>query len=136
VATDTASKVGPQSYAGTGPKHQPNFPRRTTRPRAARPIVLVSVARHERESTHAGLITQRVEQSRLPAIYPYPLYAERGGLMTYTCDPAELALQRADDLHRVLHGAKPGEIPIYQATHFKFMVNLNAASTYVGEDRP
>jgi len=78
-------------------------------------------------STHAGLITQWVEQSRLPAIYPYPLYAERGGLMTYTCDPAELALQRADDLHRVLHGAKPGDIPIYQATHFMFMVNLNAA---------
>jgi putative ABC transport system substrate-binding protein len=76
---------------------------------------------------HAGLITQWVEQSRLPAIYPYTAYAEHGGLMTYTYDPAELARQLADDVHRVLHGAKPGDIPIYQATRFKFMVNLNAA---------
>jgi putative tryptophan/tyrosine transport system substrate-binding protein len=78
-------------------------------------------------ATNAGLITHWVEQSRLPAIYPYPAYAEQGGLMTYTFDPAELARQLAEDVHRVLHGVKPGDIPIYQAAHFKFTVNLNAA---------
>ena len=76
---------------------------------------------------HAGLISQRVKENRLPAIYPYPVYAEHGGLMTYTYDPTELARQLADDLHQVLHGAKPGDIPIYQATRFKFTVDLNTA---------
>jgi len=76
---------------------------------------------------HAALITQWAEQTRLPAIYPYTAYAEHGGLMTYTYDPPELARQLADNVHRVLHGAKPGDIPIYQATRFKFIVNLNAA---------
>ncbi len=78
-------------------------------------------------STHAGLITRWVEESRLPAMYPYRVYAEHGGLMTYTYDPAELARQLADDVHQVLHGAKPGDIPIYQASRFNFTVNLNAA---------
>jgi ABC-type uncharacterized transport system substrate-binding protein len=78
-------------------------------------------------SAHPGLIAQLAEVSRLPAIYPYPAYAEHGGLMTYTYDPAELGRQLADDVHQVLHGAKPGDIPIYQATRFTFTVNLNAA---------
>ena len=78
-------------------------------------------------ATHARLITQWADETRLPAMYPYPVYAEHGGLMTYTFDPAELGRQVADDVHQVLHGARPGDIPIYQATRFKFTVNLNAA---------
>lgn len=76
---------------------------------------------------HARLITQRAEEDRLPAIYPYASYAEHGALMTYTYDPADLDRQLAHDVHQVLHGAKPGDIPIYQATRFKLMLNLNAA---------
>jgi len=76
---------------------------------------------------HPRLITQRTEQDRSPAMYPYPAYAENGGLMTYTFDPAELARQVAHDVHQVLHGAKPGDIPIFQATRFKLTLNLNAA---------
>jgi putative ABC transport system substrate-binding protein len=78
-------------------------------------------------SGHSDLIAQLTEESRLPAIYPYRVYADHGGLMTYTFDPAEFGPQVARDVHQVLHGAKPGDIPIYQATRFKFIVNLNAA---------
>ena len=76
---------------------------------------------------HARLITQWAEENRLPAIYPYASYADHGALMIYTFDPADLARQVADDVHHVLHGAKPGDIPIYQATRFKLMLNLSAA---------
>jgi putative ABC transport system substrate-binding protein len=78
---------------------------------------------------HARLITQWAEQNRLPAMYPYRGYVENRGLMTYTFDPAELARQVAYDVHQVLHGEKPGDIPIYQATRFKLALNLNAART-------
>jgi ABC-type uncharacterized transport system substrate-binding protein len=78
-------------------------------------------------NTHARLIIRSAEQNRLPTMYPYQSYAEAGGLMTYTYDPAELGRQVAADVHDVLHGAKPGDIPIYQATHYKFIVNLKAA---------
>jgi putative tryptophan/tyrosine transport system substrate-binding protein len=76
---------------------------------------------------HAALIVGLAKQSRLPAMYPYATYAEYGGLMTYTFDPADLARQLANDVHQVLHGAKPGDIPIYQATRFKLTINLLAA---------
>jgi len=76
---------------------------------------------------HAGLITHWVGESRLPAIYPCPVYAEHGGLMVYTFDPTDLARQLADDVHQVLHGAKPSDIPIYQATKFELLINLKAA---------
>ena len=35
----------------------------------------------------------------------------------------------ADDVHEILNGAKPGDIPIYQSTKFEFLINLNAAKT-------
>jgi putative ABC transport system substrate-binding protein len=78
-------------------------------------------------SLHARLIIRMAQESRLPAIYPYPVYAEEGGLITYTYDPAELGRRVADDVHQVLHGAKPGDIPIYQPTRFKLTIDLKAA---------
>ena len=33
----------------------------------------------------------------------------------------------ADDVHDILNGAKPGDIPIYQPTQFEFLINLKAA---------
>jgi putative tryptophan/tyrosine transport system substrate-binding protein len=34
----------------------------------------------------------------------------------------------ANDLHEVLNGAKPGDIPIYQPTNFALVINLKAAN--------
>jgi putative ABC transport system substrate-binding protein len=34
----------------------------------------------------------------------------------------------ADDVHEILNGAKPSDIPIYQPTKFEFLINLRAAN--------
>ena len=47
--------------------------------------------------------------------------------MAYETDLAELFRRMADDVHQILNGAKPGDIPIYQPTKFEFLVNLKAA---------
>jgi putative ABC transport system substrate-binding protein len=73
------------------------------------------------------LIVELVEKSRLPAMYPWRDYVEAGGLMTYAADFAELFRRIADDVHEILNGAKPGDIPIYQPTKFELVVNLKAA---------
>jgi putative ABC transport system substrate-binding protein len=73
------------------------------------------------------LIIEMVEKSRLPAMYPWRDYVEAGGLMAYKPDPGELGRRMADNVHQILNGAKPGDIPIYQPTKFEFVVNLKAA---------
>jgi putative ABC transport system substrate-binding protein len=73
------------------------------------------------------LIAELAEKSRLPAMYPFRDYVEAGGLMAYGTDLAELWRRLADDVHQILNGAKPGDIPIYQPTKFEFLVNLKAA---------
>ena len=73
------------------------------------------------------LIVDLAEKSRLPAIYAFRDYVEAGGLMAYETDLAELFRRMANDVHQILNGAKPGDIPIYQPTKFEFLVNLKAA---------
>jgi putative tryptophan/tyrosine transport system substrate-binding protein len=73
------------------------------------------------------LIVELAGKTRLPAMYAWRDYVEAGGLMSYGTDFAELWRRLADDVHEVLNGAKPGDIPIYQPTKFEFLVNLKAA---------
>jgi putative tryptophan/tyrosine transport system substrate-binding protein len=47
--------------------------------------------------------------------------------MAYETDLAELFRRMADDVHQILNGAKPADIPIYQPTKFEFLINLRAA---------
>jgi putative tryptophan/tyrosine transport system substrate-binding protein len=73
------------------------------------------------------LIVELAEKNRLPAIYPYRDYVEAGGLMAYQADQSELGRRLADDVHEILNGTKPGDIPIYQPTKYEFLINLRAA---------
>jgi putative tryptophan/tyrosine transport system substrate-binding protein len=73
------------------------------------------------------LIVELVEKSRLPAIYGYREYVQAGGLMAYEGELGELGRRMADDVHEILNGAKPGDIPIYQQTKFALIINLKAA---------
>jgi ABC-type uncharacterized transport system substrate-binding protein len=76
---------------------------------------------------HRELIVQLAEKNRLPVMCPYRDYVEAGGLMAYTVDLAELLRRMADDVHQILKGAKPGDIPIYQPTKFELLINLRTA---------
>jgi len=76
---------------------------------------------------HRQLIAELARKNRLPAICPYRDHVDAGVLMGYTVDLAELLIRMADDVHKILHGAKPGDIPIYQATRFQLLINLKTA---------
>jgi putative ABC transport system substrate-binding protein len=75
------------------------------------------------------LIVELAEKHRLPICYPYRDYVDLGGLMAYAPDLGELAQRLADNVHQILNGAKPGDIPIYQPTRFQLVINLKAAKT-------
>jgi putative ABC transport system substrate-binding protein len=76
---------------------------------------------------HRRLIAELAEKNRLPTMCPYRDYVDAGGLMAYTVDLAELLRRLADDVHQILNGAKPGDIPIYQPTKFELLINLKTA---------
>jgi putative ABC transport system substrate-binding protein len=47
--------------------------------------------------------------------------------MGYAVDLAELLKRMADDVHQILKGAKPGDIPIYQPVKFELLINMKTA---------
>jgi putative ABC transport system substrate-binding protein len=76
---------------------------------------------------HRALLVELAGKHRLPIIYPYRDYVDLGGLMAYAPELGELAQRLANDVHQILNGAKPGDIPFYQPNKFQLSINLKAA---------
>jgi putative ABC transport system substrate-binding protein len=74
-------------------------------------------------------IFKLANQYRLPAIYPTRGFAAEGGLMAYGALSSDLFRQAASYVDRILHGAKPSELPVGFPTKFDLVINLRAART-------
>lgn len=77
----------------------------------------------------AKVIAESLTAQRMPGISPYRAFVENGGLLSYGVNLPVMYRSLAPYVSKVLHGAKPGELPIEQPTHFEFLVNLRAART-------
>jgi putative tryptophan/tyrosine transport system substrate-binding protein len=64
---------------------------------------------------------------RLPTIYAFCEYIEAGGLMSYGANFPALFRRGAEFVDKVLHGAKPEDIPVEQPTKFDLVLNLTTA---------
>ena len=85
------------------------------------------VSSETENASNRAIIVQLAEQAKLPTIYPFREYTELGGLMSYGIDLDEIYRQLARQIDQVLKGAKPSEIPFYQATKFELVINLKTA---------
>jgi putative ABC transport system substrate-binding protein len=65
--------------------------------------------------------------ARVPAIYPEREYADDGGLIAYGPNVPEHFRLAAGYVDRILHGAKPGDLPVNASSKFDFVVNLRTA---------
>jgi putative ABC transport system substrate-binding protein len=72
-------------------------------------------------------IVELAGKYRFPAIYPQDDFVEAGGLMSYGADFDDLYRRAAVYVDKILKGAKPGDLPVQQATKFEFVINLKAA---------
>ena len=63
----------------------------------------------------------------LPAISFRREFADAGGLYSYGADPAEIQRLVAASVDKVLKGAKPGSLPVQQATRMELIVNQKTA---------
>lgn len=73
-------------------------------------------------------IIERVAALRLPTIYQWPETAKEGGLVAYGPSLAQMGRQNAQQLAKVLAGAKPADLPVQQPTKFDLAINLKSAS--------
>jgi putative ABC transport system substrate-binding protein len=83
--------------------------------------------------TDAVFVTQRDQivalaaRHGIAAIYPFREFVRSGGLISYGADLRDIYRQAGIYAGRVLKGAKPGDLPVAQASKFEMILNLRAA---------
>ena len=85
--------------------------------------------------THRAEIISLAARYRLPAIYPYRLFIELGGLLSYGNDIVDSFRRAATYADRILKGAKPSELPVQAPVKFELVINLKTAKA-LGLDVP
>jgi putative ABC transport system substrate-binding protein len=78
-------------------------------------------------STLSTQIAQLAARERVPAIYENRAQVLAGGLMSYGGDLRENFRQGAAYVDRILKGARPGDLPVVQASRFELVLNKGAA---------
>jgi len=66
-------------------------------------------------------------RNRLPAVYGLREFPEVGGFMSYGPNVADQFRRAAVYVDKILKGAKPGDLPVEQATKFELVINLKTA---------
>jgi ABC-type uncharacterized transport system substrate-binding protein len=65
--------------------------------------------------------------ARLPIMHSVREYVEAGGLMSYGPNFPDLWRRAADYVDKILHGAKPADIPVEQPIKFDLIINITTA---------
>jgi ABC-type uncharacterized transport system substrate-binding protein len=78
-------------------------------------------------SAYRKQIVDFAAKNQLPAMYEDSEVVERGGLMSYGTNGADLNRRAAIYVDKILKGAKPADLPVEQPTKFEFVINLKAA---------
>ena len=63
----------------------------------------------------------------LPSMNVFPEYAGAGGLMSYGASQPALSPMMAEQVAKILDGARPGDVPFQRATQFQLVINLQTA---------
>ena len=72
-------------------------------------------------------IVEWATRHQLPAIYPFPFYARKGGLLSYGIDQIAQFRGAAQYVDRILRGEKPGDLPVQAPTKYELVINLKTA---------
>jgi putative ABC transport system substrate-binding protein len=62
-------------------------------------------------------------KARLPMMNAFRFFADAGGLMTYGAIASEIYKSAAEQVAKLLGGARPSELPLRQATRFELVIN-------------
>jgi putative ABC transport system substrate-binding protein len=78
-------------------------------------------------NVHRAQVLSLAARYRLPAAYPYRVFARRGGLLSYGTDPHDNFRRAATYVDRILKGEKPADLPVQAPTKYELVINLKTA---------
>jgi putative ABC transport system substrate-binding protein len=84
---------------------------------------------------HHADITSLAAGYRVPTVYPFRIFAEVGGLLSYGSNALDEFRRAASYADRILKGAKPSELPVQTPINFDLVINLKSAKA-LGLDVP
>ncbi len=122
-AAAKALKVTPQRQGVAGPDEIEHAFASLVKGHAHGLIVLPHAVTANRRTQIVGLAAK----NRLPGMYPFSLFVEAGGLMSYGTNFSDLHRRAATYVDKILKGAKPADLPVEQPTRFELVVNLKTA---------
>jgi len=78
-------------------------------------------------NTHRFRINTLALAARLPTMHMFREGVEVGGLISYGANFPDMYRRAADYVDKLLHGAKPADLPVEQPTKFDLVINLTTA---------
>ena len=76
---------------------------------------------------HRAAIIQSAARNSVPAVYWNSPHAREGGLLSYGVSHQSIFRRSASYINLILHGAKPGSLPVQLPTEFEMILNLKTA---------
>jgi putative ABC transport system substrate-binding protein len=77
--------------------------------------------------TYRASVLQFMAEHRLPGMFPFRQFVQEGGLLSYGPDYTDMYRRAATYVAKILHGAKPADLPMEQPTKFELVINLKTA---------
>jgi putative ABC transport system substrate-binding protein len=77
---------------------------------------------------HRAPIIAGAARNNIPAVYPNSIQARDGGLLSYGPDPVDNFRRAAPYVDRILHGEKPGDLPVQFPVKYEMVVNRKTAT--------
>jgi putative ABC transport system substrate-binding protein len=87
-------------------------------------LVLASPVSYTDRGAHAAELAFK---HRLPGMFGFKENVEAGGLMSYSADIHDLYRRSAIYIDKILRGAKPGDLPVEQASKYELVISLKTA---------
>jgi putative ABC transport system substrate-binding protein len=66
-------------------------------------------------------------KAHLPTMHAFRFFVDSGGLMSYGATQFEIYTMAAEQVAKILDGARPNELPLRQATRFELVINKRTA---------
>jgi putative ABC transport system substrate-binding protein len=79
------------------------------------------------DSSVRARVIEFAREQHLPSASFYTTYAREGGLLSLGTDMGPIFRSAAEYVHRIIHGARPSELPVQRPRKFDLVVNLKTA---------